>query len=199
MQGVWVFADAAARTAAVASPQEGNFSFLKDTNSTEYYTGSAWVAVGGASALQVFTVNETQANTTQGGTFTSGAWRTRTLNTSVQNTITGASLSSNQFILPAGTYHLTAFAPCWKVGSNNARIYNITDASVVAIGNNQLSGTADTSGTTATVAVTFTIAGTKTFELQHYSSATLATNGFGAANGNGYDEIYSSVTIVKVG
>jgi hypothetical protein len=47
MQGVWVFANAAARTAAVTSPQEGNFSYLKDTNSTEYYTGSAWVAVGG--------------------------------------------------------------------------------------------------------------------------------------------------------
>lgn len=49
MQGTWVFADAAARTAAVASPQEGNMSYLKDTNSTEYYNGSAWVAVGGAS------------------------------------------------------------------------------------------------------------------------------------------------------
>jgi hypothetical protein len=48
MQGVWVFADAAARTAAVPSPQEGNMSFLKDTNSTEYYSGSAWVAVGGS-------------------------------------------------------------------------------------------------------------------------------------------------------
>ena len=51
MQGVWVFADAAARTAAVTSPQEGNISFLKDTNSTEYYSGSAWVAVGGSSGL----------------------------------------------------------------------------------------------------------------------------------------------------
>jgi hypothetical protein len=48
MQGVWVFADAAARTAAVTSPQEGNMSFLKDTNSTEYYSGSAWVAIGGS-------------------------------------------------------------------------------------------------------------------------------------------------------
>ena len=49
MQGVWVFADAAARTSAVASPQEGNMSFLKDTNSVEYYSGAAWAAVGGAS------------------------------------------------------------------------------------------------------------------------------------------------------
>lgn len=48
MQGVWVFADAAARTAAVTSPQEGNMSYLKDTNSLEYYSGSAWVAVSGS-------------------------------------------------------------------------------------------------------------------------------------------------------
>jgi len=46
-QVVMVFASAAARTSAIASPQEGMFSYLKDTNSTEYYSGSAWVAVGG--------------------------------------------------------------------------------------------------------------------------------------------------------
>jgi hypothetical protein len=46
-QVVMVFADAAARTAAITSPQEGMFSYLKDTNATEYYTGSAWTAIGG--------------------------------------------------------------------------------------------------------------------------------------------------------
>lgn len=48
MQGVLVFADAAARSAAITSPQEGQFSYLKDSNSTWYYSGSAWVAVGGS-------------------------------------------------------------------------------------------------------------------------------------------------------
>ena len=45
MQGIWVFASATARDAAVTSPQEGNFAFLKDTNVTTYYTGSAWANV----------------------------------------------------------------------------------------------------------------------------------------------------------
>lgn len=49
MQGVLVFANAAARTSAITSPQEGQMSYLKDTNSTEYYSGSAWIAVSGAS------------------------------------------------------------------------------------------------------------------------------------------------------
>ncbi len=42
MQGVLVFANAAARDAAITSPQEGQFAYLKDTNVTTYYTGSAW-------------------------------------------------------------------------------------------------------------------------------------------------------------
>lgn len=41
-QGIWVFDDAADRTAQVTSPQEGNFSYLRDTNKLYYYTGSAW-------------------------------------------------------------------------------------------------------------------------------------------------------------
>ena len=45
MQGVWVFASATARDAAVTSPQEGNFAYLKDTNVTTYYTGSAWANI----------------------------------------------------------------------------------------------------------------------------------------------------------
>ena len=49
-QVVMVFASAAARTSAIASPQEGMISYLKDTNSTEYYSGSAWAAVGATSA-----------------------------------------------------------------------------------------------------------------------------------------------------
>lgn len=50
-QVVMVFANAAARTSAIASPQEGMISYLKDTNATQYYSGSAWVSIGGGSPL----------------------------------------------------------------------------------------------------------------------------------------------------
>jgi hypothetical protein len=42
MQGVLVFDDATARDAAITAPVEGQFAYLKDTNVTTYYTGSAW-------------------------------------------------------------------------------------------------------------------------------------------------------------
>jgi hypothetical protein len=45
MQGILVFASAAARDSAITSPEEGQFAFLKDTNVTTYYTGSAWANV----------------------------------------------------------------------------------------------------------------------------------------------------------
>jgi hypothetical protein len=45
-QVVMVFADAAARTAAITSPQEGMFTYLKDSDGLFYYSGSAWVASG---------------------------------------------------------------------------------------------------------------------------------------------------------
>jgi hypothetical protein len=45
MQGILVFASGTARDAAITSPEEGQFAFLKDTNVTTYYTGSAWANV----------------------------------------------------------------------------------------------------------------------------------------------------------
>jgi hypothetical protein len=64
-QVVMVFADATARTSAIASPQEGMFSYLKDTNTTQYYSGSAWVTIGGASSSGLTKI--------QTGTFTSSS------------------------------------------------------------------------------------------------------------------------------
>jgi hypothetical protein len=51
MQGVLVFASAAARDAAITSPQEGQYAYLKDTDATVYYSGSAWVAAGSSGSM----------------------------------------------------------------------------------------------------------------------------------------------------
>jgi hypothetical protein len=45
-QSVMVFADATARTAAIAAPSEGMPSYLIDTSSFEIYDGSAWAGGG---------------------------------------------------------------------------------------------------------------------------------------------------------
>lgn len=73
-QVVMVFASSAARTSAIASPQEGMVSYLKDTNAIEYYSGSAWVAVGGGGGgggkvLQVVSASTTTATTIASNTY----------------------------------------------------------------------------------------------------------------------------------
>ena len=100
MQGVWAFANAAARTAAVTSPQQGNMSFLKDTNSTEYYNGSAWVAVAGSSTptavgAEVF---RTSTQSLSAATLTAVSWSSAGTNT---NTIWSAG-SPTRFTIPSG-------------------------------------------------------------------------------------------------
>ena len=55
MQGILVFATEAARNSAITSPQVGQFAFTKDTNTTWYYTGSAWVASGATGDIEGIT------------------------------------------------------------------------------------------------------------------------------------------------
>lgn len=45
-QSVMVFADATARTSAIASPTEGMVTYLSDTNALQYYDGAAYQTVG---------------------------------------------------------------------------------------------------------------------------------------------------------
>ena len=68
MQGINVFATAAARDAAITSPQEGQACYLKSTDAVMTYSGSAWVAVGGAAS---FTTGTTDVATSQSTTSTS--------------------------------------------------------------------------------------------------------------------------------
>ena len=143
-------------------------------------------------------IRDEKAATTQGGTFTNGAWRTRDLNTVKTNTITGASLASNQITLPAGTYFIQGYPTAFRVEGNISRIYNITDSSQVSLGTNMhCSGTG--SQTSSTVSCIVTITGTKVFELQHYAQTTVASVGFGIRNETGVGEVYSEILIWKVG
>jgi hypothetical protein len=66
--GVLPFADAAARTAAIPTPTDGQFTYLQDTNSTEFYNGSAFEAIGGK-ILQVVRATDSTERTTTSGTY----------------------------------------------------------------------------------------------------------------------------------
>jgi len=161
---------------------------------------STWSPVSALTTTQFLHIRDEKAATNQGGTFTNGAWRTRDLNTIKTNTITGASLASNQITLPAGTYFIQGYPVSFRAEGNISRIYNITDSSQVSLGINNHSGSSTTgSQGTSTVSCIVTITGTKVFELQHYSQSTVASVGFGIRNETGVGEVYSEILIWKIG
>lgn len=138
---------------------------------------------------------------TEGGTFTSGDWRTRTLNTVSTNEISGASLSSNQITLPAGTFFIIASAPGHQVNRHQARLRNTTDGTTTLAGTTEYAGVdAATAGgmSRSFIVGRFTIAAQKVFEIQHQSSVTKSGDGFGNAADHGETELYSWALIWKV-
>ena len=68
-QVIMTFADATARDAAVTSPTEGMFCFLKDSDSLQYYSGSTWVTT--SLGADITAVN-TASNSGLAGGATSG-------------------------------------------------------------------------------------------------------------------------------
>lgn len=111
------------------------------------------------------------SSNTAGQTYVSTTWTQCLLNTSLTNEITGASLTSNQISLDAGTYEIDALIPF--TARNNqvsagamARLQNITDTATVLPGLSfKTSG-----GLYGTIWVPlrgrFTLAATKTLQLQ---------------------------------
>ncbi len=141
-------------------------------------------------------VRDEKASGTDGGTFTNGAWRVRTLGTVATNSITGASLGSNQITLPAGTFQIDAWAGAFNVGAHATKLYNVTDSADALIGSTENTTTgADPTSTKSSVQGILTIAVPTVFELRHQCGTTKSSTGFGKAANFGVVEVYASVTI----
>lgn len=143
-------------------------------------------------------IENQQTSGTAGGTFTSGSWQTRVLNTEVSDTGNLASLSSNQVTLSAGTYLVRAQAYAGAVNSHQLRLQNVTDGTTLLTGLNMLSNSTANSANQASLNGIITVAAGKALELQHRCQTTAATNGFGLATSWG-TEVYAVLEFIKVG
>lgn len=151
---------------------------------------------------KVFHIEDQKTDNTPGGTATSGSWQTRDLNTSVINEIPGASLNSNQFVLPSGTYDIQASAPAYYVNRHQIRLRNITDSTNTVIGSSEFAGASTGPASTRSfLQKRFTITSSKTFEIQHQVAITSNTRGFGVESGGSFTvdhETYTQVWIRQV-
>jgi hypothetical protein len=150
-----------------------------------------------ASAIPMAIFVEQETSGTDGGTFTSGAWRDRGLNTTVYNGITGCSLAGGVVTLPAGTYLVEAWASAFEVTNHQCRLYNNTTALPETVGS-----TERTSANTMTRSVLvdrIVCSGTEDLVLQHWCDLTNTTDGFGVAMpGTGTNNKYAMLKIMRI-
>jgi len=151
-----------------------------------------------AAADDIAIFNESQASGTAGGTATAGSYVKRTLNNTVVNNISGASIASSVITLPAGTYKVEASAPAHRVNGHKLRLQDTTNTTTLAVGNNAYEGSVDDSQTSAILSTLITLAGATDIELQHRVGTTKTTNGLGILCSFGDDEVYAQITIRKV-
>lgn len=141
------------------------------------------------------------------GAFTSGAWRTRLLDTQVYDAyglvlVVGQgspAVGVNRFRLNAGTYVVEWSAPAFSVNKHQTRLYNATDAVAIAYGTSAYSNDNNPSQTISDGVARFTIAANKDLEIQHQCQTTNAQGlGVGSGFGSGNTEVFSRVKIWRV-
>jgi len=143
--------------------------------------------------------NEQQASSTSGGTFTSGSYVKRTLNTTVVNNIVGCSIASSVITLPAGTFNVQAWAPAFSCNSHRTRLQNTTAATTIALGMNAFtSNVASYAETHSFLNCTFTLSVSSTIELQHRCQDTKTTNGLGVVCTFADSEVYAQIQITRI-
>lgn len=142
-------------------------------------------------------IKDVKASGTDGGTSTLGSYQTRTLNT-VEGDTEIVSLSSNQFTLGAGKYEIEAYVPGASLQYHKAKLRNITDSSDALIGTSEYADPTYLGYNSSKIIGEIDISASKTFEVQHRSSATISTFGFGRATTFGDSEVYTVVKITKL-
>ena len=203
--GVPVFATTVTRDAAFGGANEkvlaeGQLCYLSASNIVQYYDGAAWATVGPTTATTMAIFNETQTGGTAGGASVTGSFLKRTLNTSVQNGITGCSIASSVVTLAtAGTYYLRAITPGSEVDSFQCRIQDTTNAVTVIYGGNAYSGSGLSNGVSVvSIAEGYlTVTASTNLEVQQRNASVKAGSGLGNANGF-TSSIYSILVITRI-
>ena len=128
----------------------------------------------------------------------------RNINATIVNNITGASLGTNTFTLPVGRYYINKITA--STGSaqlqNFLRLYNVTTSAVQTdINSNAIVGIAGSAASEYSFVQLNSyyfdvVTSAKTFKIIHYTGGAGL---MGGASNQGFDEVYLTIDIEKVG
>jgi hypothetical protein len=179
------------------------FAVLDDTDGQhkKISKGNLETEIGGSGGgtIDYALLCDLKSSGTDGGTFTSGARRTRDLTQEIIDTGNNVSLSSNQFTLQPGKYVLQASAPGLAVSRHRAYLRNITDGTDDAVGSSEYAYSGYAACTRSRLSAYIDISTSKVFEIQHQCYDTKSNNGFGIACNFGGNECYTIVEIWTIG
>ena len=143
-------------------------------------------------------IADVKGNDVDGGTFTTGAWRTRDLNTELADPDGIVSISSNQFTLQAGSYLIEAQAPCFQGNRHMIKLYQTSGTPAdIAFGTSEYANNSYSGQTCSFLKVRVTISSATTYEIRHQTMHNSDTLGFGVGSNFGNTELYTVVKIFK--
>lgn len=145
-------------------------------------------------------LTEETAETVNGGTFTSGAWRTRQL--AVKSDINGliTQVSSGRFRLKPGYFYFEGFAMAYSVDYHQTRLFDITNNLVIEpYGLITAARTATLESGLSLVRAVYRIQAETDIEMQHRCSTTQANTGFGQASPFPNANLFAALSVFVIG
>ena len=119
-QTIMKFADAAARNAALTSVlAEGMFAYLADTNSTEYYDGSAWQSISNPGDITAVTAGTGLSGGGTSGGVTLSIDTATTVDKTTAQTLTNKTLTSPVITTPKIAIGYSAKTAAYTVASGD--------------------------------------------------------------------------------
>jgi len=147
---------------------------------------------------QLMIVQQQEPMVTGGGDAVAGV-NIRDLNIVQFSNLVGASLSSKQITLSAGTYRMKGWAGCYHGNNHKAYVYDVTNSRRVIAGSSEhaYSSSYDTCASFVNGVISTT--GTTVFELRHHIIYA-TTSGLGTATGvtTAGPEVYAELEITRI-
>ena len=170
---------------AIAGEHDHDYAATNHTHPylTQATADSLYAPIGGGGgglSVSYGLVRDEKPQGTNGGSFTSGAWRTRDLNTIVHGS-EFLSLSNNLLTVEAGDYVYRVDVPSFRVERNAARL-RATNGEIIHYGTSNYGYYTHGAMSVSIVCGRLFLGTTTTFVVEHKSQTSRSRDGFGVAS-----------------